>query len=70
MSIALTQEEADLVRKRDRISAIKFVRARVGCALIMAKEIVDAWDGKTITKEGNLGKACTRCGGTGQEPIV
>ncbi len=70
MSIALTQEEADHVRKRDRIHAIKSVRARVGCALITAREIVLAWDGKTIAKEGDLSKACTRCAGTGKEPIA
>ncbi len=69
MSIALTQEEADLVRKREMIPAIKQVMTRVGCGLRMAKDIVDAWDGKSIAKEGDLSKACTRCSGTGKEPM-
>ncbi len=66
--ISLTPEEAEHMRNGEKISAIKCVRSRTSMDLIMAKAFVEQWDGKTLLKESDLGKACRRCNGTGIDP--
>lgn len=66
--IGLTAEEAGYLRSRDKIMAIKLVRSRTGLDLRGARDLVERWDGKTLLKEEDLGRACKRCLGTGIEP--
>lgn len=50
--IALSQEEADFMRKGLKINAIKALRDRTFMSLREAKDYVEGWDGRTIlTKE-------------------
>ena len=62
MAIALTPEESDAVRSNRKILAIKLVRQRTHLGLFEAKNLVEQWDGKTLTTDGKL---CPTCGGTG-----
>ena len=50
--IALSEEEADFMRKGLKINAIKALRNRSFMSLREAKDYVESWDGHTIlTKE-------------------
>jgi len=65
--VALSQEEADLLRGGSLIDAIKCLRRRAPLGLAQAKSYIEAWDRRTILKEEDLSKACKSCAGSGVE---
>jgi len=52
--IALTNEEADAMRRGNKLQAIKLTRYRLHLGLLEAKHFVERWDGATITAGKDL----------------
>ena len=61
--IALTPEEANVMRRGQKIDAIRLVRRRTSLGLLEAKTIIEQWDGKALTTDA---PPCPHCHGTGR----